>query len=64
MPDPSGLGDGAKLPGGLGDTVGSATTAVSGLVNDVISAGAGGTITQGMVDRANTIKPKVDQANG
>ncbi|MFH8574100.1 hypothetical protein [Streptomyces sp. NPDC017993] len=63
MPDLSGLG-GGNLPGHLGDTVGSVTSAVSSLVNDVISAGAGGTVTQGMVDQANTIKPAVEQANG
>ncbi|MFE9139430.1 hypothetical protein [Streptomyces sp. NPDC007355] len=63
MPDLSGLG-GSKLPGGLGDTVGSVTSSISSLVNDVITAGPGGTVTQGMVDQANTIKPAVDKANG
>lgn len=54
MPDQSGLGDASNLPGGLGDTAVSLTSvssAVSSLVNDVINAGAGGTVTQGLVDQ-------------
>ncbi|MFI1682724.1 hypothetical protein [Streptomyces sp. NPDC020607] len=37
---------------------------IKSLLDDVISAGPGGTVTQGMVDKANEIKPAVDKANG
>ncbi|MGW7432374.1 hypothetical protein ACWGIN_22835 [Streptomyces sp. NPDC054861] len=58
----------SDLPGGLGDTVGNTLGGVVGsigsLVRGITSAGAGGTITQDMVDHANKIKPAVDKANG
>ncbi|MGW7094920.1 hypothetical protein [Streptomyces sp. NPDC054874] len=57
-----------NLPGGLGDTVGSAlggvTGSLSNLVIGIIKAGPGGTITQDMVNQANEVKPAVDKANG
>ncbi|MGW7095512.1 hypothetical protein [Streptomyces sp. NPDC054874] len=58
----------SEISGGLGDTVGDAVGGVTGtlgsLLNGIIKAGPGGTITQDMVDQANTVKPAVDQANG
>ncbi|ALG06229.1 hypothetical protein [Kibdelosporangium phytohabitans] len=56
MTDQPSLNDTSKLPGDLGDTVGDASSGISGLVNSVISAGSGGTVTQGMVDQASKIK--------
>jgi hypothetical protein len=37
---------------------------IGSLTDGIISAGAGGTITQDMVNQAQQIKPAVDQANG
>ncbi|MEU9100199.1 hypothetical protein [Streptomyces sp. NPDC048361] len=37
---------------------------IASLVNRVIKAGPGGTVTQDMVDQANKVKPVVDKANG
>ncbi|MFJ4866186.1 hypothetical protein [Streptomyces sp. NPDC088748] len=51
------LGDASNTLGGVTDTVGS-------LVNGIIKAGPGGTITQDMVDQAKKVKPVVDKANG
>ncbi|WP_338932455.1 hypothetical protein WEB32_27715 [Streptomyces netropsis] len=45
------------------NTLGGVTDTLGSLVNGIIKAGPGGTITQDMVDQANKVKPAVDQAN-
>ncbi|MGW7312915.1 hypothetical protein [Streptomyces sp. NPDC054854] len=51
----------SKISGGLPT---DAVDPVTYLVKSVLGAGVGGTVTQGMVDQANTQKPVVDKANG
>lgn len=46
------------------NTVGGVTATLGNLVNSIIKAGPGGTITQDMVDQANKVKPVADKANG
>ncbi|MFD7239909.1 hypothetical protein ACFWAT_31950 [Streptomyces syringium] len=51
-------------PGGVTDALGGVTDSLGNLVNGIIKAGPGGTITQDMVNQANEVKPAVDKANG
>ncbi|MEV4868454.1 hypothetical protein [Streptomyces syringium] len=59
---PDFLADGSS--GLTGNTLGHVTDTLGNLVNDIIKAGPGGTVTQDMVDQANKVKPVVDKANG
>ncbi|MFG2895196.1 hypothetical protein [Streptomyces sp. NPDC048248] len=52
------------VSGTAGNTLGGVVDTVGSLINDIIKAGPGGTITQDMVDQANKVKPAVDKANG
>lgn len=48
----------------LSNTLGGVTETLGNLVNGIIKAGPGGTVTQDMFNQANEVTPAVDNANG
>jgi hypothetical protein len=58
------LGSFSDTVGSASNTLGGVTGTLGNLVNGIIKAGPGGTISQDMVNQANEVKPVVDKANG